>query len=126
MAEYTKDKEFSWGWTIGGTALMFVVSWFGRFIAVGAGIANTWILLAIALGSYAVTGFVIGWQSEGRTIIEAGIAAIFSIAANFVIFGIPLSDPVLLIVSALPFAAACLGAVIGELVQGSVIVRDDG
>ena len=125
MAEYTKDKEFSLGWMFGGTLLIFVVNWFANFVAIGVGLKSFWPLLGIELGSYAVGGFVIGWRSEGRTILEAGIAAILSIIIGVAVEGLPDLNALLAFVTAVPFAVACFGAWIGEMVQGNVIVRDD-
>src|SRR5215468_9019991 len=121
MAEYTKDNRFSAGWMIGGTVLMFITGFFARFVIIGAGIETPWLLLSILLGAYAVAGFVIGWQSEGRTILEAGLAAILATAG---MVGIVMSGSAKLdlaitaIIYGPPVVAALLGAWIGEKVQG--------
>ena len=125
MAVYDKSKHFSPGWMIGGTVLMFVFNFFGGFIATAGGITNIWIIVGIVMAAYALAGFVMGWQSEGQTIIEAGLAAIISIAIIVVIRGLWVDPVALTIMSALPFGAAVLGAWIGELVQGKEVVTDD-
>src|SRR5262245_28469781 len=123
MAVYDKDKSFSVGWMIGGTVLMFVTNFFGGFVAGAAGLTNIWAIAGIALACFAIAGFVIGWQSEGQTILEAGIAAILAIAIALALRGaIIFADPVALAIgTAVPFGAAVLGAWIGELVQGNTI-----
>jgi hypothetical protein len=126
MAEYTKSTHFSLGWMIGGCILMFLTNWFAGFLLVGLAVQSKWAQLGAALGAFAVGGFVIGWQSEGRTIVEAGLAAVIAIVASMAIQGFPIVDPVALAIGAgLPFVASVLGAWIGELVQGNVIVTQD-
>jgi hypothetical protein len=128
MAEYTKSTHFSAGWMIGGAVLMFITGFFARFIIIGVGIQDTRLLLAILLGAYAVAGFVIGWQSEGRTIIEAGLAAVLATAGMIGIVATG-SDRLDLVATAIiygpPVLAAVIGAVIGEKIQGDVIVTSD-
>jgi hypothetical protein len=82
----------------------------------------------LGLAPYVLGGFVIGWQSEGRTIIEAGLATLLVIfievgRAHAVLRG---EAPMLLLfLYAVPFIAAIIGAWIGELVQGNVIRTSD-
>ena len=127
MAEYTKDKHFSLGWVIGGTALMFLTNFFGGFVVVGVGIESMWTIAGIAMACYFVGGLVIGWKSEGSTILEAGLAAIFAIVIALAIkgFAIP-TDPIVLGIGfGAPFLAAIIGGFIGEKIQGDVIVTKD-
>jgi hypothetical protein len=128
MAEYEKDTHFSWGWMLGGAAIMLIVRWFALFVAVGTGVQELWALAAIVSGTYLIGGFVIGWQSEGRTILEAGLAALISMGTYYLaIAGIAaITAPV--IAAALlgvPFGTAILGAWLGEKVQGDVIYTKD-
>lgn len=126
MAEYVKDKGFSPWWILGGAALMAITNWFAAFVAIGAGVKNIYALAGIAAGAYALGGFVVGWKSEGRTILEAGLAAIVAIAVAVGVNGPPGIDPLALAIAiAIPFAVAMFGAWIGELVQGDVIVTKD-
>jgi len=127
MAEYTKDKGFSVGWMIGGTLLMFITTWFGGFVLVGLAVQDLWIRVAVQVACFALGGFVVGWKSEGSTIIEAGLAAILTILGVFALAGFVIDpDPVLLAETVgVPFAAAIVGAFIGEKVQGDVIVTKD-
>ena len=129
MALYDKDKSFSLGWMIGGTVLMFVVLFFGSFVAIGAG-ASVLELAVVVAGCFALTGFVIGWRSEGQTIIEAGLAAAIATGIMLGVRGVAYlavgQQPILLIAVGVPFVAAVLGAWIGELVQGRTIETDDG
>jgi hypothetical protein len=127
MAEYTKDTRFSWGWVIGGA----VIIWVMQFLA-----AMVWAALhfhphaaaACGLAPYVVGGFIIGWQSEGRTIIEAGLATLIVIfielgRAHAVLRHL---EPALMgLLYAIPFVAAIFGAWLGEMVQGDVIRTAD-
>ncbi len=99
MAEYTKDKRFSVGWVIGGTVLMFITNFFGGFVAIGAGVGSLWALAGIGMACFAAGGFVIGWQSEGSTILEAGLAAVLSLAITMGARGVAIAvliDPLVL------------------------------
>ena len=126
MAEYTKDTSFSPWWIIGGAALMAITNWFASFVAIGTGVKSEWALAGIAAGAYALGGFVVGWKSEGRTILEAGLASIVAMAVAVGVNGVPAIEPVALAIAvAVPFVASMLGAWIGELVQGDVIVTKD-
>jgi hypothetical protein len=128
VAIYDKDKSFSWGWMLGGTLLMFITSFFGGFVAAGAGITSPLALLGIALLCFFTGGFVIGWKSEGQTIIEGGLAAALAIVISLGIrgFALVVLEPVALLIGiGIPFGAGLLGAFIGELVQGKTIETDD-
>jgi hypothetical protein len=131
VAEYTKSRRFSFGWLIGGIALMLVASFLGEFIVLAVTKADATFtqLVIVKLIAFGVTGFVIGWQSEDSTILEAGLAAAGSIAVVCIYKSIPLDallsggGVVLLVV---PFAAGIVGGFLGEKMQGDVIVtRDD-
>jgi len=76
---------------------------------------------------FALGGFVVGWKSEGSTIIEAGIAALVTIGGLLAIAGFAIdTDPVVLAETfGVPLASAIVGAFIGEKVQGDVIVTKD-
>jgi len=126
MAVYEKDKRFSPGWMLGGAVLMIITWLFGGFVATAVGVVDLWIHIGVSLGCFAFTGFVIGWQSEGRTIIEAGLAAVLAIAGVLALRDGFRVDPIILaITSAVPFVAAIIGAVIGEAVQGNEIHTQD-
>ena len=127
MAEYTKDKHFSFGWVIGGTVLKFLTNFFGGFVAVGLAIESIWVIAGIAMACYFVGGLVIGWKSEGSTILEAGLAAILAIVIALAIKGFAMpTDPVVMAIGfGLPFLAAVIGGFIGEKIQGDVIVTKD-
>jgi hypothetical protein len=127
VGEHSKHKKFSFGWVIGGTAIMFLTNLFGGFVAGAGDITGMWTIVGIALAAFALGGFVIGWHSEGQTILEAGLAAVLCLVVTIVIWNGSLpSDPqVLAIELGLPFLAALLGGWIGEKVQGDVIVTED-
>jgi hypothetical protein len=127
VAEYTKDTRFSWGWVIGGIVLMFVTAFLGEFILIGTGNTSFELFIAVRLGCFAIGGFVIGWQSEGRTILEAGIAAVASMAIVFAAKSIPLilDGKLALLFYGLPFLAAVIGAFLGEKLQGDIIYTKD-
>jgi hypothetical protein len=126
MAEYTKSTHFSVGWMIGGSVLMFLTNIFAGFLLAGLAVQSLWAFAGAALVAFAIGGFVIGWQSEGRTILEAGLAAVIANGVALAIKGLTTMDPVALAVGiGVPFVAALFGAWIGELVQGNVIVTQD-
>ena len=127
MAEYTKDKAFSVGWMFGGAVLMFITTWFGGFVLVGLAVESLWIHLAVTIACFALGGFVVGWKSEGSTIIEAGLAAVATIVGVLALAGFRIdTDPRWLVETcAIPFVSAIVGAWIGEKVQGDVIVTKD-
>src|SRR6267142_1029495 len=106
---------------------MFITSFFGGFVLTGLAIESIWTRAGVSIGCYAIGGFVVGWKSEGSTIIEAGLAAILTIAIALAIAGFTIpTDPVVLAVGfGIPFLAALVGAWIGEKVQGDVIVTKD-
>jgi hypothetical protein len=127
VAEYTKDTRFSWGWVIGGAAIIWVM----QFMAVLFWAALKFRPMPAALlglAPYVLGGFVIGWQSEGRTILEAGLATLLVIfielgRAQAALRG-DAADLIVLLY-AVPFVAAVIGAWLGELVQGNVVRTSD-
>jgi hypothetical protein len=143
MAIYDKDKRFSVGWMVGGTIIMAVFS----LLSVGlvgaiAGItmkiteltAENVTLLAFGLWvlSFVVGGILIGWKSEGQTILEAGIAAAAGeglvILLNRAVNNVDLSDAsplVLGLVYGIPFVAGILGGFVGEKFQGDTVTTAD-
>jgi hypothetical protein len=130
MAEYSKDKRFSIGWVIGGAILMAISAVFGKFIMTAVGVPSVYVAYGVIAACFALGGFVIGWQSEGSTIIEAGIAALIAVGA---MIGIEFAqshafstDPEALGLGiGAPFVAGLIGAFIGEKVQGDVIRTQD-
>jgi hypothetical protein len=130
MAVYDKDKSFSVGWMLGGAIIMGIILLFAHFVMVAAAVRDVWIYVGVWSAGFAFGGFVIGWQSEGQTILEAGIAAILVLGAAFG-FGelavLSIFAPLLAaVVVGIPFASGILGAFIGEKVQGDVIETEDG
>ncbi len=125
MPVYARDRSFSIGWTLGGTAIMFLTNLGGGVLASVLGIRSPWVVLAIAFGCFAVGGFVVGVKSEGRTIVEAGLAAALATTLTYVyrvMFAGGLLNPVALLIGAgVPFCAGLLGGWIGEMVQGDTI-----
>src|SRR5262245_57442067 len=81
MAVYDKDKSFSVGWMFGGAIIMGVILLFAHFVMIATGVADVWVFVGVWSAGFAFGGFVIGWQSEGQTILEAGLAAILVIGA---------------------------------------------
>ncbi len=130
MTLYAKDKSFSAGWMIGGAVVMFIANLFlGTALAV-LEVTSIWVLAGAACASFLIGGFMIGWKSEGQTIIEAGMAAaLASGAAIMIVFvrsrGSSLEPLSLVIGTAPPFLCGLLGGFLGEKVQGdSVEVQD--
>jgi hypothetical protein len=127
MAVYDKNKSFSIGWVIGGAVIMFLTNFFGGFVCGAAGVTSIDTILIVALVCYAIGGFVIGWQSEGQTIIEAGIAAALCVVVMGTIRGIwsHVDAQTLGLAVAIPFVPAVVGAWLGEKVQGDTIETQD-
>jgi hypothetical protein len=129
MAVYDKDKSFSVGWMIGGAIIMGIILLFAHFVMIAAAVQNVWVFVSVWSAGFAFGGFVIGWQSEGQTILEAGLAAVLVLGAAFG-FGelavLSILAPLLAaVVVGIPFACAVLGGFLGEKVQGDVIETDD-
>ena len=55
MGEHSKHKKFSFGWVIGGTAIMFLTNLFGGFVAGAGDITGMWTIVGIALASSSTT-----------------------------------------------------------------------
>ena len=127
MAVYDKDKSFSFGWLIGGAFIMALTSQFGAFIAQAAGITTLEVLIAIVVVSFALGGFVVGWKSEGRTIIEAGLGAALVVVGTTTAHQLwgALDGQTAAILFGIPFGSAIVGAFIGEKVQGDTIETPD-
>ncbi len=125
MAVYSRDRSFSLGWTFGGTAIMFLTNLAGGVLAGVLGLRSEWFILGIALACFAFGGFIVGWKSEGRTIVEAGLAAALATMLAYayrVMFSHAQLIPAAILVGAgLPFCAGLLGGWIGELVQGDTV-----
>jgi hypothetical protein len=125
---YAKDRSFSIGWMTGGIFLMFVTNIIGGLLAGVAGIQSVYGLAGVGAGCFALGGFIVGWKSEGRTIIEAGLAAAIAtlislearrLYAPKTIKGLPITA--LLIGLSIPFVAGIVGAFFGELIQGDTV-----
>jgi hypothetical protein len=130
MAEYSKDKRFSVGWVIGGAVIMAVTAVFGSFIVKAVGVPSVYVAYAIVAACYALGGFVVGWQSEGSTIIEAGLAALLATGAQIAIAafsnnGFSTDPEALGLGVGLPIVGGIIGSIIGEKVQGDVIRTQD-
>ena len=119
-----------WRWVLYGIAIMYganIVAGIGLglfLIGSGASAENLeenlspLLIGIVALVSFGVGGFIVGWRSPGRTILEAGIAAFA--AATFSAVGQGTFEPVaLLFGGGFPFLAALGGGYLGEKVQGN-------
>ena len=129
MTLYEKDTSFSPGWMIGGAVVMIVANGFGGLFMAALGVTNLWIMIGAVCAIYALTGFFIGLKSEGRTIIEASLAAAIAtcvgVAVQVARARIEVTPLALAIGCVPPFACGILGAFVGEKVQGdSVEVQD--
>src|SRR5438128_12236074 len=85
MALYAKEKKLSIGWVLGGTLIMFATNFLGGILAGMAGVQSLVVVVGLAVGCFAFGGFIIGWKSEGQTILEAGLAAILAAVAGLVL-----------------------------------------
>ena len=116
----TKDRRFSIGWVVAGTVIMFGLSFLGGVVAGAAKLSGLWPLFGVAEICFFVGGLIVGRQSRGSTILEAGLAAVLALVISNLIQGTHLSrDPrVYAIGYGIPFVTALLGAWIGEMLQG--------
>jgi hypothetical protein len=125
MPVYARDRSFSVGWMLGGTALMFITNLGGGVLAGVVGVRDPWAILVIACVCFAAGGFIIGWKSEGRTIVEAGLAAALATGLTYVyrvmFMSARLNLVALVIGAGIPFCAGLVGGWIGELVQGDTV-----
>jgi hypothetical protein len=131
MPLYKRDRSFSVGWVFGGAVLMIIANLLGGLIAGVLGVRSLAAVVAISVASFVGGGFIIGWKSEGRTILEAGLAAAVATAASIVyrtmFQHVPfmLAPMALIIGCAIPFASGILGGWIGEMVQGQTVDTGD-
>ena len=82
--------------------------------------------------SFVVGGFLIGWKSEGQTILEAGLAAALGegvvVWLNSVINNVDTSQAsalALALVYGIPFVAGIVGGFLGEKLQGDTVTTED-
>jgi hypothetical protein len=127
MALYKRDRSFSVGWMLGGAVLMAITYNVGLFLSMALGVASPLGLGGVAFGCFAFGGFIIGYKSEGRTIIEAGLAAAIATGITVVFrmlalhVSLALAPVALVIAVAIPFVAGLFGGWLGERVQGDTI-----
>lgn len=74
--------------------------------------------LVVSLVAFALGGYIIGRKSPGKTILEAGIAAVIAVAVGLLIAR-DFSLGGLLAGALVPFLAALGGAWLGERAQGT-------
>lgn len=75
--------------------------------------------VVVSFAAFAIGGYIIGRKSPGKTILEAGLAAVIAVAVGLLIardFGLAN----LLAGALVPFLAALLGGWLGERAQGTV------
>jgi hypothetical protein len=129
VAEYTKDKRFHFGWVIGGTIIMFLTNILGGILAASLHTVDVYEIAGVAIVCFAFGGFVIGWKSEGQTILEAGLAAAIATGASVAYqssrTGMSYEPVALAIGIGIPFVAGIIGGYIGEKVQGDIIKTED-
>lgn len=131
MPLYKRDRSFSVGWMLGGAVLMILANLLGGLIAGVLGLHSLTAVIGISVGSFVAGGFIIGWKSEGRTIIEAGLAAALATAVSILYRAFVQQVPfvvapmALLIGCAIPFVSGILGGWIGEMVQGQTVDTGD-
>jgi hypothetical protein len=132
VALYSKDKRFSIGWVLGGTVIMLITNLLAGLLAGMVGVRSLAVLTGIAVGCFAFGGFVIGWKSEGQTILESGVAAILACVVGLAIRMVMMHqslagmmNPIALAIGfGIPFAAGLFGGWIGEKVQGETVGSD--
>ena len=113
-----KDKSFNVGWMIGGAFIMFGTNFVGGMIAGDAGVETLGAMALLDCICFAVGGFVIGYQSAGQTILEAGLAAAVAAIVCYLAMNNAASLIGVLFGALLPFGRGLAGGWIGEKVQG--------
>lgn len=76
----------------------------------------------ISIASFTVGGYIVGWKSPGRTIVEPGISAAIAVIISLLLSGaFTLGN--LLVGGLVPFLAGLLGGYLGERHQskGAII-----
>ena len=80
-------------------------------VAIGGGRLALVALLSFA--SFALGGYIVGWKSPGRTILEPGISAAIAVALSLLLAG-SFGLGSFLVAGLLPFIAGLLGGWLGE------------
>ena len=133
-------RNLSWRWIAIGTAIMFGLNILASLIlglligdslpvgdAAAADPAATLsggqlVLVALfGIASFAIGGFIVGWKSPGRTIVEPGLSAAIAVLIGLLIAG-GLTLGNLVLGGLVPFAAGLLGGYLGERQQGHTVV----
>ena len=134
-------RDLDWRWIAIGVAIMFGLNLIASLIlvpligdSVPATATNPQDAVAtlsggqLALGallsiaSFTVGGYIVGWKSPGRTIVEPGISAAIAVIISLLLSGaFTLGN--LLVGGLVPFLAGLLGGYLGERHQskGAII-----
>lgn len=130
------SRNLDWRWIGIGVAIMFGLSFVAGLLAVGvlggpdavtanaaaapmASVGGGRLLLAslLSFAAFLVGGYIVGFKSPGRTILEPGISAAVAVALTLLVGGV-FSLGTLLGAGLVPFLAGLLGGWLGERAQG--------
>ena len=134
-------RNLDWRWIAIGVAIMFGLNLIASLILVpligdsvpatstnpqdaAAALSGGQLALGalISIASFMVGGYIVGWKSPGRTIIEPGISAAIAVIIGLLLSGaFTLGN--LLVGGLVPFLAGLLGGYLGERHQskGAII-----
>jgi hypothetical protein len=130
MTLYEKDTSFSVGWMFGGAVIMFFLNLFaGLGLALSGITPSLWLYSGVGAGCFALGGFIVGRASAGRTILEAGLAAMLATTVTVVMSSLrgrtSVEPLAIAILSLPPFVCGTIGGYIGEKVQGDTVEVQD-
>jgi hypothetical protein len=125
--------KLDWKWILIGVVIMVALNLLAGIIlafALGSQVAATSpdtltltggqvVLLAVLnFLAFAIGGYIVGWKSAGRTILEPGISAALAVVIGLLIAG-QLSVLNIIAGALVPFLAGILGGWLGERRQGT-------
>jgi MFS family permease len=128
-------RRLDWKWILIGVVIMVVLNFVAGLIlaaVLGSQIQSATSPAEITLSSgqvvlvavlnflaFAIGGYIVGWKSAGRTILEPGISAAAAVIIGLLISG-NLTVLNMIAGALVPFLAGVLGGWLGERKQGPV------
>ena len=128
-------RKLDWKWILIGVVIMVVLNFVAVLIltaVLGAQIQSATspaditlsggqVVLVAVLNflAFAIGGYIVGWKSVGRTILEPGISAAAAVTIGLIISG-NLTVLNMIAGALVPFLAGLLGGWLGERKQGPV------
>ncbi len=129
-------RSLDWRWIAIGVAIMFLANLVASLLliplmgdslpaegadpeAMAAGMSDGRLALGalLTIASFVIGGFIVGWKSAGRTILEPAISAAIAVVIGLLLSG-AFTIGNLLMGGLVPFLAGLLGGYLGERAQG--------